>query len=326
MRPKLWILSGVLILGHLSVATAQVSKARLGAGLLVGGSKIQGDIENSSAALTGGVLLTYSSSPNFALSATATYTKMTSGLNAINTRVFSTALAANFYIWPTSVLKPFVSLGLSGFHYETTTGTDAPLFRPDGSRYMGWESAVQLGIGFQLSASKQWAVNTMGNYNITQVDDLDAINGGRNDGFFKGLVGLVRYFKNGDSWQEEDRYEQSWREIEKDLAVEQVQQTSTPTRSQNTERPPVAKPSFSGGIQFEPGSARLLDSSKAQLDKIYQFLVTNPGEEIELLGKSTRSQQSVNYRLVVERARSIKAYLVSKGISPRRIIIHQNGD
>ncbi len=312
MHMKRWTWTTLILLASATASLSQIDKTKLGAGIVVGGSKLAGDIETTNTGLTGGLMLTYQLSPRVYLSTTSTYGKMTSGLNAINTRVYNTSIVGNYFVLPNSPIKPFLSLGLSALHYETTDGDDAAILDPNGNHYRGWAQALQLGLGFQLNPSKLWTLNTVGNYSFSGEDDLDAITGGGNDGFFKGMVGLVRYFKNDGIRHADARMDDSFHEAKKALPVEQVQ----PIRKRQ-------KPALGGGIKFVPGTTRLLDSSLPHLDKIYDFLVANPGEEIVLLGKSTRSKRSVNYALVVGRAQAIKSYLVKKGITSKRIIVNQ---
>ncbi len=320
MELKRTVLVWAIMLGFAVTAQAQLSNGKLGAGVLLGGSKLQGDIEQSGAGLTGGLLLTYSFNPKFSLSATGTYGKMTSGVDAIHTRLLSTAIVGNYYLLPEMPINPFLSFGLSTFQYEATGSRDEALYKPDGSVYKGWEQALQMGLGFELSATKLWTVKTMVNYNFSQGDELDAVDGGSNDGFFKGMVGVIRYFGDEDGWQEDGGRTEAWPQLKRELPVEQVEQAEKPMSRR--EPAPAPQASMGAGIEFQAGTAVLLESSKARLDEVYEFMVANPGETVELLGKSSDQQGSVNYQLVVARARSIKAYLVSKGIAPSRILIH----
>jgi len=321
MRTKLWIWTTLFLLTITALCGAQFDKNKLGLGIQIGGTKLAGDIQTTNAGLTGGVLATYELTPKVSLSASSSYGKTSSGLDAIYTRIASTTLTGSYNLLPGRAINPFVSLGLAAFHYEATDQNDSAILRNDGSDYTGWSSALQFGLGFQLSPGKQWAVRTVGNYNMTGADELDAISGGSNDGFFKAMIGVIRYLNDGSA-RITKRSADNWQDASAPAPVEEVVERDNPVAQAGRKKNP---PLSSGGIKFVPGTARLLDASKPELEKLYQFLVDNPDEEIILLGKSSKSQQSVNYDLVVARALSIKAYLVRRGVASKRIIVNTGG-
>ncbi len=73
-------------------------------------------------------------------------------------------------------------------------------------------------------------------------------------------------------------------------------------------------------ILFEIGSTTLLDESYSELNVVVDFLKTNPKVEIELEGHTdNRGDVKKNLELSQQRVDKIKSYLVSKGISARRI-------
>jgi len=153
----------------------------------------------------------------------------------------------------------------------------------------------------------------MGNYNITRVDQLDAITGGVTDGFFHGFTGLVHYFKTGKNTKDEklapSKFPQTAPVEEKRIPESNLNSTpqSTPTDQ------------FANAIYFERGSANLLAKSRRQLHEIYRYLYTHPDEELELLGVSG-ANQSEN-KLILEGAKAVKSYLVNLGIKSKKIII-----
>lgn len=73
-------------------------------------------------------------------------------------------------------------------------------------------------------------------------------------------------------------------------------------------------------ILFAMGTTNLLSESYTELDAIVEFLKTNPKVEIELEGHTdNRGDAKKNLLLSKERVNRIKAYIVSKGVSARRI-------
>lgn len=73
-------------------------------------------------------------------------------------------------------------------------------------------------------------------------------------------------------------------------------------------------------VLFVQGKVELLPESYAELDVVAGFLKDNPTIAIELAGHTdNRGLHSHNVRLSQARVNTVKEYLVSKGISPKRI-------
>lgn len=79
-------------------------------------------------------------------------------------------------------------------------------------------------------------------------------------------------------------------------------------------------------IQFAVNSAVLQAAGKAELDKLVTLMKENPGIEIQLSGHtSSEGTAAANRELSLNRVRSCKDYLVSKGIDDGRILIRGFG-
>ncbi len=316
MKTRMVFYISILLLSHATFLSAQSKNSEFGIGLVVGGSKLQGDVENTNMGLTGGLMLKYAPTPRLALTALAAYGQMTTGLNAIRTDLLSASLLGSLFILPNSNIRPFLSVGLSRFHYSTKDGNGQQLYRGNGSPISAWKSALQFGVGVELCTGKRWAINTMGNYNITRVDELDAIAGGTTDGFFHGFIGLVHYFKTGKNTRDEKFSRRNFPQ------TAPVEEKRTPESNLNSTTQSAPSDQFANGIYFESGSANLLAKSRDQLHKIYRYLYTHPDEELELLGVNGAHQSE--HKLILEQANAVKAYLVNLGIKSEKIIIKAN--
>jgi OOP family OmpA-OmpF porin len=73
-------------------------------------------------------------------------------------------------------------------------------------------------------------------------------------------------------------------------------------------------------VLFQVGTTRLLDKSFDELNVVVDLLRSNPKIEIELAGHTdSHGNEKQNLKLSQSRVDKVKEYLVSKGISPKRI-------
>lgn len=74
-------------------------------------------------------------------------------------------------------------------------------------------------------------------------------------------------------------------------------------------------------VLFEVGTANLLENSFPELDKVARMMRENPSLKIELGGHTdNRGNSRLNYLLSLDRVRTVKRYLVDKGIADVRIM------
>lgn len=73
-------------------------------------------------------------------------------------------------------------------------------------------------------------------------------------------------------------------------------------------------------IQFEQGKSELLESSHEELDKLVTLLKENPNMEIQVNGHTdNQGDPNKNLKLSEDRVKTVKQYLISKGIAEKRI-------
>jgi len=99
--------------------------------------------------------------------------------------------------------------------------------------------------------------------------------------------------------------------LQKKTAESQEDITSTPKSVE------AAEEIFANGIYFESGSARLLDKSKPQLNKIYNFLQKHPDKRLSLVAMQETGTRTNTLMFV--RARAVQNYLVRMGLDPDRV-------
>jgi OOP family OmpA-OmpF porin len=86
---------------------------------------------------------------------------------------------------------------------------------------------------------------------------------------------------------------------------------------------PAALKKFAGaikGIEFEVGSAKIIAKSFPVLDGAVKVLKEFPDTKIEVSGHTDNTGDAeANKKLSQERADSVKAYLVEKGVAAERV-------
>jgi outer membrane protein OmpA-like peptidoglycan-associated protein len=74
------------------------------------------------------------------------------------------------------------------------------------------------------------------------------------------------------------------------------------------------------GVQFETGSAQLIQSSYPILDELAATMAQNPNLRISIEGHTDRTgNESINMKLSEARAKACMTYLISKGVSSERL-------
>jgi len=80
-------------------------------------------------------------------------------------------------------------------------------------------------------------------------------------------------------------------------------------------------------IHFAPNKSDLYPAAKTEIDKLYDEMVKNVTMKIEVAGHTDNvGDDAVNLQVSQKRANAIKAYLVQKGISEKRIIAKGYGE
>ena len=98
------------------------------------------------------------------------------------------------------------------------------------------------------------------------------------------------------------------------------------------EPPPAPKTIFTDkpitieGANFDTGSAKLKSTASKQLDVVVDFAARYPTATLSVVGfTDSRGNEKTNQQLSANRAKSVKAYLVKKGIDASRIATSGKG-
>jgi outer membrane protein OmpA-like peptidoglycan-associated protein len=80
-------------------------------------------------------------------------------------------------------------------------------------------------------------------------------------------------------------------------------------------------------VQFEQGKAKLLESSKEELNKLTKYLLENKDVKAEIIGHTDNlGDDQVNQKLSQERAESVRQYLIKGGVDGNRIKAKGKGE
>jgi outer membrane protein OmpA-like peptidoglycan-associated protein len=73
-------------------------------------------------------------------------------------------------------------------------------------------------------------------------------------------------------------------------------------------------------VQFEQSKAKLLESSKDELNKLSKYLLDNTDVKAAIIGHTDDlGDDQVNQKLSQERAESVRQYLIKKGVNATRV-------
>lgn len=197
----------------------------------------------------------------------------------------------------------------------------------DGTKVM-W--AMRGGLGTDVRVSKRVAVGLEVNANM--LPDKFNSKKGKNDNLdwqINGLVGikiaLGKTSKHHDAVYEYIPLAPQPKQNREPEAEPEI----APEVKQPESKPQVKKEEpLKVNIFFTIGKSEIRASERPELDKLAAFLSEKPETEVILTGyadKDTGTKQ-LNARLSKERAESVKAYLVKKGIAADRITTDAKGD
>ncbi|RMD88882.1 MAG: hypothetical protein D6813_11460 [Calditrichaeota bacterium] len=357
---RFYLILIALLIGNISSLMAQSPRGKFGFGILLGGSRIYGDLDKATPRLSGGATFRVLPVSFLGLTTRFTYNNLRSGLNATNTDLFNASIFASLFLLPKAKFSPFLNLGYSRYYFKTGAILDGvvPLSK--------WGDSFLFGGGLEFFVANRWAINTTLDYYFAQNDLLDGIVSARNDGFLTGFLGLMFYFTERRNEVSSDLFVQSYensqatgstyvsqqkpvnndeseiKEIKSQsqiaAAVDELEnsiQTDAATSHPETEAA-SSSPSTSSnsqiiqiervpnGLYFESGSDKILNVSKQKLQKIYEFLTQNPDLKIELKDFRNPEQNSeFDRQIAYRRALAVKNYLVNLGIDPQRLIIKE---
>ncbi|MCH7963820.1 MAG: OmpA family protein [Bacteroidetes bacterium] len=237
-----------------------------------------------------------------------------------------------FYFAPCEPWSPYVLAG-SGINYYKPENTLATYL--DNEYTLDGQFIV--GAGSEIRVGENWRVKLEVDYNMVWSSNIDGnpgpsnglIGGTANDTWVNADVGLIYYFSKGepskicqlytgiaevDYNQVEDivrRYQTEPTEIDYNRIEDIVKRYS---------QRPVEDNWTLLGVNFDFNKATLRPEAYPILDNAAEILLTYPQVNADIIGHTDQvGSDKINDKLSLQRAESVKKYLIAKGIDASRL-------
>ncbi len=110
------------------------------------------------------------------------------------------------------------------------------------------------------------------------------------------------------------------------LAIALVMTIAAPSVSAQSKKPAQSQPAaknktYSTSFYFSNGNSKSIEKSQySKTSALMNFMKANPSAKVEITGwASTSGKPEANKQASIERAETIKRYLVGKGVNPKQI-------
>jgi OOP family OmpA-OmpF porin len=232
-----------------------------------------------------------------------------------------------YYIVPCEPVSPYLFAGVGGNHKSIT---NAQTGSPDNSN---WGSQLNAGVGVEFKINPNWAVVTEFGYHLTNNSELDGtvvpneLNG--RDSYIVLSAGVNYFFDNGKpsklcepctgmthEMKDMTDYDKIETMIIKHIPKEVVKEVVVDKYivAVSNDRLVLV------GVNFAFDKSDLLPESYPVLDKSVKLLNDKPEINVEIEGYTDYiGTDAYNQKLSVERAQTVRAYLIFKGISETRL-------
>ncbi len=235
------------------------------------------------------------------------------------TNLITADLDLLYYVIPCELISPYIFAGAGG-NYKMISGAETAI--PDADK-----PGVQLnaGLGVEVKLNPEWNVTGEFGYHITANSALDGdivaaeLNG--YDSYLVFSAGVNYLFSQGSPSEQCGPCKTGSAEIDygkiEDLIIK------------NMSRQPVVDSYIVKisddrlllvGVKFAFDKSSLLPESYGVLDQAVKLLNTKPEVKVEIEGYTDYvGTGSYNQKLSLERAETVKTYLVSKGVDEARL-------
>jgi OOP family OmpA-OmpF porin len=236
-----------------------------------------------------------------------------------------------YYFAPCEPVSPYLYAGVGG-NYKNITNGQTTL--PDNSRF---GSQLNVGAGAEFKLNPNWSFVAEYGYHVTNNSELDGtiipfpteLNG--RDSYLVLSLGVNYFFDKGEPSKQCEPCQgiapvmkdmTDYNRIE-DMIVKHIPKEVTKEVVVDKYIMPISGDRLVlVGVNFAFDKSDLLPESYPVLDKAVKLLNDKPTVNVEIEGYTDYiGTDAYNQQLSVERAQTVKAYLVSKGIADSRLTI-----
>lgn len=249
-----------------------------------------------------------------------------------NTNVISGNLDFVYTFVPCESLSPYLSAGVGGAWLMF----DNP---PVANRDDFFDYQINLGLGLDMAISDNWSITTELGMHALANDYLEATTGTGRGGFFGSSedsymsfnLGLMYTFSKGEPSKycqlydgiavnvPEIDYERIENIVKKHIPKEVVKEVVV--------EKPMDQKWILVGVNFDFNKATLRSESYPVLFHAVQVLLQNPDMRVEIQGHTDNiGSDDYNMKLGERRAKTVKDYLVARGISADRLSVRSFGE
>ncbi|MEL7004102.1 MAG: PorP/SprF family type IX secretion system membrane protein, partial [Bacteroidota bacterium] len=205
--------------------------------------------------------------------------------------------------------RPNLILGIS---YDLPVGTEINTAQ---------NGIFELAVSFRLKSKRQpyiskktTSIPLPDNSNDTPEVDEEAVDDTQDEAIESKedneVTSPIPVVKEEESKPDEDKVKEAAEEIDEDS-------TLTPEEKEVLEKT----------VQFDFNTGNLDEESRVFLDRVANILIRRKGLNVELIGHSCDlGPEHINANLSIERAESVKKYLIDKGISENRFTVKGLGE
>ncbi len=258
------------------------------------------------------------------------------GGNPIRNDVYAGNFDLLYYLVPVEPISPYLSIGAGGMIYKLKNSPNADLNKTFS------DYKLNLGFGAEWNLGKNWKVNSEISYSSVPTSKFDGVYGtnfggilgGSTDSYMSFNVGFTYYFAKGERSHLNDEYDGvsavDYNRIEnivKEYATKPTEVDYNRIADIVKNNQPVsAQPAPSEanwvliGVNFDFNRASLKPESVPVLYNAAEILLTHPNIKVEIQGYTDNiGSEKANQRLSLERANTVKNFLVAKGVDASRI-------
>ncbi len=238
-----------------------------------------------------------------------------------------------YYFVPAEPWSPYLVIG-SGANYHEPENALTPSIAAEGGKLIG---QFNLGAGMEIRIGVDWRIKLEAVYHSMWNSKIDGrfgpsnglFGGSANDTWANGDIGLVYYFSKGEPSKISQLYT-GIAEVDYDKIEEIVRRYQTEpieidyNRIEDIVKRHSQKPVQDNwtlvGVNFDFNKATLRPEAFPILNNAAEILLTHPSVNINIVGHTDQiGSDKYNDKLSLERAESVKKYLIAKGVDASRL-------